>query len=197
MPPERWSGSTPRRCKPSSSSATGSTPPSSSRSSTPCRRRSRQGHRADVTRTGRAAVGARLAGGVRGEDPRRIAPAGVNHTILAMTDSSLVKAFTGMDIDGVADVNTQLQLIRRGDPCGSTVSPARNRAHRRVLPAGVPHSEWASRRYVALGTLWDDPSSAPFALTAIGLGVRALRCVHRLRRVEGTAVRRWQAALPA
>ena len=31
--------------------------------------------------------------------------------ILAITDRSLVKAFTGMDIDRVADVNTQLQLI--------------------------------------------------------------------------------------
>jgi 5,10-methylenetetrahydromethanopterin reductase len=40
-----------------------------------------------------------------------IAPAGVNHMILAITDRSLVKAFTGMDIEGVADVNTQLQLI--------------------------------------------------------------------------------------
>jgi 5,10-methylenetetrahydromethanopterin reductase len=40
-----------------------------------------------------------------------IAPTGVNHMILAITDRSLVKAFTGMDIEGVADVNTQLQLI--------------------------------------------------------------------------------------
>jgi 5,10-methylenetetrahydromethanopterin reductase len=40
-----------------------------------------------------------------------IAPDGVNHMILAITDRSLVKAFTGMDIDGVADVNTQLQPI--------------------------------------------------------------------------------------
>ena len=40
-----------------------------------------------------------------------IAPSGVNHMILAITDRSLVKAFTGMDIEGVADVNTQLRLI--------------------------------------------------------------------------------------
>jgi len=40
-----------------------------------------------------------------------IAPSGVNHMVLAITDRSLVKAFTGMDIEGVADVNTQLQLI--------------------------------------------------------------------------------------
>jgi 5,10-methylenetetrahydromethanopterin reductase len=31
-----------------------------------------------------------------------IAPAGVNHMILAITDRSLVTAFTGMDIDGSA-----------------------------------------------------------------------------------------------
>jgi 5,10-methylenetetrahydromethanopterin reductase len=40
-----------------------------------------------------------------------IAPAGVNHMILAITDRSLVKTFTGMDIEGVADVDTQLRLI--------------------------------------------------------------------------------------
>jgi 5,10-methylenetetrahydromethanopterin reductase len=40
-----------------------------------------------------------------------IAPSGVNHMVLAITDRSLVKAFTGMDIEVVADVNTQLQLI--------------------------------------------------------------------------------------
>ena len=40
-----------------------------------------------------------------------IAPSGVNHMDLAITDRSLVRAFTGMDIEGVADVNTQLQLI--------------------------------------------------------------------------------------
>jgi 5,10-methylenetetrahydromethanopterin reductase len=40
-----------------------------------------------------------------------IAPSGVNHMILAITDRSLVKAFTGMDIEGVADVDTQLRMI--------------------------------------------------------------------------------------
>jgi len=40
-----------------------------------------------------------------------IAPSGVNHMILAITDRSLVKAFTGLDIEGVADVDTQLRLI--------------------------------------------------------------------------------------
>ncbi|WP_017615522.1 LLM class flavin-dependent oxidoreductase [Nocardiopsis salina] len=40
-----------------------------------------------------------------------IVPSGVNHMILAVTDRSLVKAFTGRDLDGAADVNTQLQLV--------------------------------------------------------------------------------------
>ena len=40
-----------------------------------------------------------------------IAPSGVNHMILAITDRSLVKAFTGMDIEGVADTDTQLRMI--------------------------------------------------------------------------------------
>ena len=31
--------------------------------------------------------------------------------ILAITDATLVKALMGRDIDGVADVNTQLRLI--------------------------------------------------------------------------------------
>jgi 5,10-methylenetetrahydromethanopterin reductase len=42
-----------------------------------------------------------------------IAPSGVNHMILAITDRSLVKAFTGLDIEGVADVDTQLRLIHK------------------------------------------------------------------------------------
>jgi 5,10-methylenetetrahydromethanopterin reductase len=42
---------------------------------------------------------------------KEIAAVGVNHMILAITDAELVKAFTGQQIDGVADVNTQLQLI--------------------------------------------------------------------------------------
>jgi 5,10-methylenetetrahydromethanopterin reductase len=40
-----------------------------------------------------------------------IARSGVNHVVLAITDRSLVKAFTWMDIEDVADVTTQLQLI--------------------------------------------------------------------------------------
>ncbi|MGP4114968.1 LLM class flavin-dependent oxidoreductase [Streptomyces sp. 4N509B] len=40
-----------------------------------------------------------------------IAPAGVNHMICAITDRGLVKAFTGRDLDGVADVATQLRLV--------------------------------------------------------------------------------------
>ena len=42
---------------------------------------------------------------------KNIAGAGVNHMILAITDAALVKAFTGQQIDGVADVDTQLRLI--------------------------------------------------------------------------------------
>lgn len=42
---------------------------------------------------------------------REIAPSGVNHMICALTDRTLVKAFTGRDLAEVADVNTQLRLI--------------------------------------------------------------------------------------
>lgn len=49
---------------------------------------------------------------------REIAPSGVNHMICAITDRSLVKAFTGRDLAGVADANTQLRLI-----------------HERIMPA--------------------------------------------------------------
>jgi 5,10-methylenetetrahydromethanopterin reductase len=42
---------------------------------------------------------------------REIAPSGVNHMICAITDRSLVRAFTGRDLEGVADVDTQLRLI--------------------------------------------------------------------------------------
>ncbi|MGP4000641.1 LLM class flavin-dependent oxidoreductase [Streptomyces sp. 8N706] len=49
---------------------------------------------------------------------REIAPSGVNHVICAITDRSLVKAFTGRDIEGMADVNHQLRLIHE------TVMPA-------------------------------------------------------------------------
>ena len=41
----------------------------------------------------------------------QIAAAGVNHMILAITDASLVKALMGREIQGVPDVDTQLQLI--------------------------------------------------------------------------------------
>jgi len=40
-----------------------------------------------------------------------IADAGVNHLILAITDAALVKALMGRDLDNVAKVNDQLQLI--------------------------------------------------------------------------------------
>jgi 5,10-methylenetetrahydromethanopterin reductase len=35
----------------------------------------------------------------------------VNHMILAITDRSLVKAFTGMDTEGVADVDIELRIV--------------------------------------------------------------------------------------
>jgi 5,10-methylenetetrahydromethanopterin reductase len=41
----------------------------------------------------------------------QIAAAGINHMILAITDASLVKALMGREIQGVPDVDTQLQLI--------------------------------------------------------------------------------------
>ncbi|MEU5362682.1 LLM class flavin-dependent oxidoreductase [Streptomyces sp. NPDC005925] len=44
---------------------------------------------------------------------RDIAPSGVNHMICAITDRSLVKSFTGRDLTGAADVNTQLRLINQ------------------------------------------------------------------------------------
>jgi len=40
-----------------------------------------------------------------------IAPTGINHMILAITDAALVKALMGRELAGVADVNTQLRLI--------------------------------------------------------------------------------------
>lgn len=40
-----------------------------------------------------------------------IAPTGVNHLILAITDAALVKAFSGMDLPGVATMREQLQLV--------------------------------------------------------------------------------------
>jgi 5,10-methylenetetrahydromethanopterin reductase len=38
-------------------------------------------------------------------------PTGINHMILAITDASLVKALMGHEIEGVPDVDTQLQLV--------------------------------------------------------------------------------------
>jgi 5,10-methylenetetrahydromethanopterin reductase len=40
-----------------------------------------------------------------------IEPAGVNHMILAITDAALVKALMGRELEGVPDINTQLQLV--------------------------------------------------------------------------------------
>lgn len=42
---------------------------------------------------------------------KEIEAAGVNHMILAVTDATLVKTFMGREIDGVADVDTQLRLV--------------------------------------------------------------------------------------
>ncbi|MGR7023177.1 LLM class flavin-dependent oxidoreductase [Geodermatophilus sp. URMC 62] len=42
---------------------------------------------------------------------REIEPAGVNHLIAAITDASLVKAFTGRELAGVAPVEEQLQPL--------------------------------------------------------------------------------------
>ena len=42
---------------------------------------------------------------------REIAPTGINHMILAITDAALVKALMGREIEGVADVDTQLRLV--------------------------------------------------------------------------------------
>ncbi|WP_167140522.1 LLM class flavin-dependent oxidoreductase [Diaminobutyricimonas sp. TR449] len=42
---------------------------------------------------------------------REIAPTGINHMLLAITDAALVKAFTGREVEGVADVDTQLRLV--------------------------------------------------------------------------------------
>ena len=42
---------------------------------------------------------------------KEIEPAGVNHLIAAITDASMVKAFTGRELAGVATVEEQLQLL--------------------------------------------------------------------------------------
>jgi 5,10-methylenetetrahydromethanopterin reductase len=45
------------------------------------------------------------------EKIKAIEPAGVNHLIAAITDASLVKAFTGRELPGVATVEEQLRLL--------------------------------------------------------------------------------------
>ncbi|CAN5154312.1 hypothetical protein BH23ACT9_BH23ACT9_27220 [soil metagenome] len=42
---------------------------------------------------------------------RDMIPTGVNHIIAAITDSGLVKTFSGVEIEGVPDVKTQLRMI--------------------------------------------------------------------------------------
>jgi 5,10-methylenetetrahydromethanopterin reductase len=42
---------------------------------------------------------------------KEIEPAGVNHLIAAITDASIVKTFTGLDVPGVATVQEQLRLL--------------------------------------------------------------------------------------
>ena len=42
---------------------------------------------------------------------KEIEPSGVNHLIAAITDASLVKAFTGQDLPGIATVEEQLRLL--------------------------------------------------------------------------------------
>jgi 5,10-methylenetetrahydromethanopterin reductase len=54
---------------------------------------------------------------------REIEPTGVNHIIAAITDASLVKAFTGRELPGVATVEEQLQLLH------DEVMPAFSRTH--------------------------------------------------------------------
>ena len=40
-----------------------------------------------------------------------IQPTGINHMVLALTDASLVKLFSGEDVPNVPDINGQLQLV--------------------------------------------------------------------------------------
>jgi 5,10-methylenetetrahydromethanopterin reductase len=40
-----------------------------------------------------------------------VEPTGINHMILAITDAALVKALMGRELEGVPDINTQLQLV--------------------------------------------------------------------------------------
>lgn len=48
---------------------------------------------------------------MRREDAERDRGRRVNHLILAITDKASVKALMGREIEGVPDVNTQLQLV--------------------------------------------------------------------------------------
>ncbi len=41
----------------------------------------------------------------------QIEPTGINHMILAITDAALVKALMGRELEGVPDINAQLQLV--------------------------------------------------------------------------------------
>jgi 5,10-methylenetetrahydromethanopterin reductase len=41
----------------------------------------------------------------------QIEPTGINHMILAITDAALVKALMGRELEGVPDINSQLQLV--------------------------------------------------------------------------------------
>ena len=110
-PPAAWSASTRRRCRPSSWSATGWTPTS-------------------LKPIIDAIGGGDLARGIELTTPeiaeklsfagtpdevtakiKEIEPAGVNHLIAAITDASLVKAFTGQELPGVATVDEQLRLL--------------------------------------------------------------------------------------
>jgi 5,10-methylenetetrahydromethanopterin reductase len=40
-----------------------------------------------------------------------VEPTGINHMILAITDAALVKALMGRELEGVPDINSQLQLV--------------------------------------------------------------------------------------
>ena len=41
----------------------------------------------------------------------QIEPTGINHIIMAITDAALVKALMGRELEGVPDINSQLQLV--------------------------------------------------------------------------------------
>jgi hypothetical protein len=65
----------------------------------------------------------------------QIAPSGVNHVIRALTDRRLVPAFTGRDLDGVADADGQLRLV-----------------HDQIMPVPAWGEEGAGRRPDAHGS---------------------------------------------